>query len=388
MDNLENAFQWICKLRKDYSPNSDIWNLRREWERIRDDFLAQLNDGSYGFDPLDRYEFDDGILSLRSSRDMLALKLISQALQEQLTGHIPRSCYHVKGHGGLKKAVEQTWAALPEHHHVMRSDIKSYYESIDFTVLMDIIKAYVNHPVLLKLIRKALSRTETRGGIFFDYETHGIAKGSPLSPLLGAVALIPLDQAMGKIKGIFYARFQDDWLVLAKSKSALRKVVRITHKVVNALKLQLHPTKTYIGKISHGFNFLGYYFDQEKILPSMESFRRFSERAAVRLYEQSQGDKSRRRGNNVRRDISEYQVNEPAPTDVSFRDILSRLSGLALQKQSTLGALRRYVRKWGRYLNVGLSPLAGFDASLRTLLPTVYSCLTEGVYALGGAYAG
>src|SRR3990167_9169768 len=85
-----------------------------------------------------------------------------------------------------------------------------------------------------------------------DFDEKGVPKGSPLSPLLGAVALIPLDKAMGKIKGVFYSRFMDDWVVLTKSKTALRKVVKITHEVVNALKFQLHPLKTYIGKISHG----------------------------------------------------------------------------------------------------------------------------------------
>jgi hypothetical protein len=282
MDDLDSAYQWISKLRRDYSPNMDIWNLRRDWNNMKGELLAQLNDGSYEFEPLTRYEFDDGILSLRSSRDMVALKLITNALQQRMISQIPKSCYHVKGHGGLKKAVRDTCAALPEHRHLVRSDIRSYYESIDFMVLLEIIEAYASHPILLKLIRKALPRTETQGGIFYDYETRGIAKGSPLSPLIGAIALIPLDQAMGKIKGIFYARFQDDWVILTKSKSALRKVVRITHQVVQALKFQLHPKKTYIGKISHGFNFLGYYFDHEKILPSQETIRRYVKKAVMR----------------------------------------------------------------------------------------------------------
>jgi len=65
-----------------------------------------------------------------------------------------------------------------------------------------------------------------------DYDKKGIPKGSPLSPLLGAIALIPLDKAMGRIQGIFYQRYMDDWCVLTKSKSALRKVVKRTHEVM------------------------------------------------------------------------------------------------------------------------------------------------------------
>ncbi len=113
--------------------------------------------------------------------------------------HIPQSCYHIKGHGGLKKAVHHTHRALPDYHYVMRS----YYDSINFDVLMALIESYIKDPALLSLISKAFHRTETYDGNFYDYLEKGIPMGSPLSPLLGAIALMPLDQAMGDVKDIF-----------------------------------------------------------------------------------------------------------------------------------------------------------------------------------------
>jgi hypothetical protein len=376
MNDLDAAFQWISGLRKKYSANSDVWNLRRNWENIKVLMLAQLNDGSYQFSPLARYEFSDATLSLWSSEDMIALKLITQALQQRMGNHIPKTCYHVKGHGGLKKAVQDTYEALPEYQFVMRSDIKSYYQSIRFDVLMDIIKPYVTHPVLLNLLGKACRRTETSGGIFYDYEEKGIPKGSPLSPLLGAVALIPLDKALGQINGVFYLRFMDDWLVFTKSKTALRKIVKITHKVVNALKLRLHPSKTWIGKISHGFNFLAYYMDDQKILPAKETIRRFSERAAA-LYERSQAKGTSRHGRRntaARRDISVYEVNEAAPTEAYASDILARLMSRAARSPDTLARMRRYLGKWARWLKLGISTIEGFDTYVQSFLPCIFSC--------------
>lgn len=117
------------------------------------------------------------------------INLRAQALEGRIGFVIPKSCYHVKDHGGLKHAVRETHGALPHHHFVMRSDIKSYYQSIDFKSLMSIIETYIKHPVLLTLIYKACHRTETRGGTFHDYNERGIPKGSPLFPLLGAIAL-------------------------------------------------------------------------------------------------------------------------------------------------------------------------------------------------------
>jgi len=350
-----------------YSPNSDIWLLRRDWKHIKDEMLAQFNDGSYQFSLLDRYEFDDAIISLWCSQAMMVLKLIAQALQHQMGDQIPKSCYHTRGHGGLKKAIIHTHEVLSKHHYVMRSDIKGYYEPIRFDVLMGIVESYVQHPVLLILLRKALRRTETRDGNFYDFYDKGIPMGSPLSPLLGTIALIPLDKAMGdkamgQVRGIFYARFMDDWVVLTRSKTALRKVVKITR----------------------GFNFLGYYMDDQKMLPSTETIRRFHERSLA-LYEPSQANRnvSRRYKRNPHgRDISAHQATEPAPTEAYFQNILNRLLSLAAQKPDTLATMRRYVDQWCRWLKLGLTTIKEFDTCVQTLLPSLSACWGPGAKML------
>ena len=173
----------------------------------------------------------------------------------------------------------------------------------------------------------------------------------------------------------------DDWVVLTKSKTALRKVVKITHKIVNNLQFELHPSKTYIGRISKGFNFLGFYMDDQKILPAKETIRRFHERATA-LYESSQTNRnvSRRRKKNTHgRDISEYQVNEPAPTEEYMKNILSHLLALAAVKPDRLATMRRYVRKWALWLKLGLSSLKEFETCVQTLLPSLYSCWVPGI---------
>jgi RNA-directed DNA polymerase len=177
--DLEDAFEWLCDLRVDYSPNSDIWNLRRDWKTLKPKILHQLNHGSYTFSPLTIYTFNDGVMiSLWSSEDMLALKIITNALSRHMGKQIPASCYHVKDHGGLKKAVDDTYGAIPKYTHVFRTDVKSYYDSIDFTILMSIIRPHVQDPILLDLILKACHRTESNGGIFTAYEDKGVPMGS------------------------------------------------------------------------------------------------------------------------------------------------------------------------------------------------------------------
>jgi hypothetical protein len=174
----------------------------------------------------------------------------------------------------------------------------------------------------------------------------------------------------------------DDWIVLTKSKTALRKVVKITHKILADLKLKLHPTKTYIGKISKGFNFLAYFMDDQKILPSQETIRRFHERA-VALYEQPQSPSkpSRRYKKNAahNRDISIYQANEAAPTDEYFKNIIKALSALVALKPETIAIMQRYLGHWARWLKCGLSTIVEFEHHVQTLLPSLASCWGRGI---------
>jgi len=50
----------------------------------------------------------------------------------------------------------------------------------------------------------------------------------------------------------------DDWVVMTKTRWALRRTVRRYNRVLEDLKVVKHPFKTFIGRVAHGFDFLGY----------------------------------------------------------------------------------------------------------------------------------
>lgn len=52
----------------------------------------------------------------------------------------------------------------------------------------------------------------------------------------------------------------DDWIILAKSKEYLHKILSVMNNVLRELKLDLASSKSYKGQVIHGFNFLGFYF--------------------------------------------------------------------------------------------------------------------------------
>jgi hypothetical protein len=185
--------------------------------------------------------------------------------------------------GGLKGAVSDVDEHLPEYEFVFRTDVKSYYASINHDILYNLVATYVDDPIVLDLVRQYLKRFVSDGGIYTDISL-GISLGCPLSPLMGALYLKPLDDKMAEM-GCFYVRYMDDWVVLAKTRWELRKAIKATNEVLNELKVVKHPDKTFIGRISRGFDFLGYRFAPQGFGVAQVTIQRFLDKIR-QLYEQ------------------------------------------------------------------------------------------------------
>lgn len=294
--SLDAAFAWLCKHRRHWPDSADVWGLRFHWPAERARLQQQLRSGQYRFEPLLRVTKPDGeVVHLWSARDALVLKALANALADNLP--ISPRCAHVKGHGGGKAAVRQAWQHLAEHRFVLKTDVKEYYDSIDQELLIAQLAGYVEEP-LLGLLWRALRRTVTWGGIYWDCE-RGLSRGCPLSPLLAALFLRPLDTAMERL-GLLYVRYMDDVLVLAPTRSKLRRAVKVLNRVLASLGLDKHPGKTFIGRIDRGFDFLGYHLVPSGLTVARETYVRFVERAA-RLYEQGRGAEDPALGQYVRR---------------------------------------------------------------------------------------
>jgi len=257
---IESAYRWLCRQRCDWPASCDVWDLRHRWSAHKPALKAALLAGNYRFEPLERVHTARGeVVHVWSARDSLVLKALALVLAK----HLPLSprCMHVKGHGGAKAAVRGVHAELPCQNFVLRTDVKSYYDSIDQQRMLEMLASYVKERSVLNLLWQAMRRTATWGGLFAECR-QGISRGCPLSPLLGAFFLHELDCAMGRL-GPFYIRFMDDILVLAPTRSKLRRAVRVVNAELSALGLEKHPEKTFIGRIERGFDFLGYHFSRE-----------------------------------------------------------------------------------------------------------------------------
>lgn len=123
-----------------------------------------------------------------------------------------------------------------------------------------------------------------------------------MSPVMAAIYLEPLDRRM-EATGLAYARFMDDWVVLAPTRWSLRRAIVVVNETLRELRVEQHPDKTFAGWIKRGFTFLGYWITEKGVTGVAPStWDAFQERV-VRLYERDEPPEEIRRlvGQYVRR---------------------------------------------------------------------------------------
>lgn len=255
---LEQALKHVSKCRENDSHNNDIWQVRFYWPKIKEEIRHTLLNGTYQLSPVQVCGNKNGHRLTRwTAIDAIVLKAISIVLTEPIQQQIDSRCYHIKGNGGVKGAINKVHDFIKGYKFAIKSDIADFYASMDHQIVMEHCKQVIKDKRILTIIQHYLTRVEITHGDY-DLIEKGIVKGCPLSPLMGAIMLKFLDKIVPS--DCAYARFMDDWLILTKSRGKLRKLIKKMHKVVNNLKFKLALNKTYIGRIANGFDFLGYRF--------------------------------------------------------------------------------------------------------------------------------
>jgi len=283
LEKIDAAYHWLCTQRRHYPANSDIWHLRFHWSHYRNDLYQALSTDSFELSPqLHIVKMDGSHLHCWSSVDALVLKLLAWHLGALLP--TAKVCTHLKGHGGLKQTVRQVYDALPQYSFVCKTDVQGYYESIDHALLLQQLSPWLPDKQVWRLIYHYVHRVVERGGNFSDV-SRGICRGCPLSPVMAALYLLPLDKLMSQ-QGIFYRRYMDDIIVFCKTRWQLRCAVRLINNQLSQLKLTKALDKTFTGKISKGFDFLGYRYDGATLKLAVKTLHNMTQKWR-QLYEQA-----------------------------------------------------------------------------------------------------
>src|SRR5437870_2320180 len=156
-----------------------------------------------------------------------------------------------------KDALRKIWKENQSGSEwIVDADLRDFFGSVDHEKLLTLVAQRVADGRVLRLIKAMLKAGSYGKGQLFPSE-RGTPQGGVVSPMLSNVLLTPFDREM-RLRGYQLTRFADDWVITCKSAAEARAAVAAAGRILKQLGVELHPQKTRIVHVQHGFEFLGY----------------------------------------------------------------------------------------------------------------------------------
>jgi group II intron reverse transcriptase/maturase len=154
-------------------------------------------------------------------------------------------------------ALRKVWKEIKSGREwIVDADLKDFFGSVDHDKLLALVARRVSDGRVLRLVEIMLKAGSYGQGRLFPSE-RGTPQGGVVSPLLSNILLTPFDWEMRR-RGYQLTRYADDWVVTCTSAAEARAAIAAAQRILTELGVQVHPQKTRIVHIRHGFEFLGY----------------------------------------------------------------------------------------------------------------------------------
>lgn len=222
-------------------------------------------------------------------------RILHHAIVRVINNNFERSfifdSYSSRKNKGTHKAVKRlrhfAWNLSKNHTktvYALKCDICKFFDSIDHTVLLGLMKQKINDDKTLGLINKILQSYHTR-------LNRGLPLGNLTSQLFANVFMNPFDHFIKrKLKFRYYLRYTDDFILLNTDKDNLIKLTPIIREYLDKrLKLKLHPNKVSIRKWDQGVDFLGYVVFPHHTILRMKTKKRIIKKISYNLVKLKKG---------------------------------------------------------------------------------------------------
>ncbi len=232
-------------------------NLEMAWEKVK------ANRGSGGVDGQTLKAFGE---QLDPQLDRLQSELTEETYKPQPVRQVPDEANFGYRRGrSTKDAMRKVWKEIQSGREwIVDADLRDFFGSVDHEKLLTLVAQRIADGRVLRLIRAMLKAGSYGKGRLFPSE-RGTPQGSVVSPLLSNILLTPFDQEM-RSKGFQLTRFADDWVITCHSEAEAHAAIAAALRILKELGVELHPQKTRVVHVQHGFEFLGYKIKRGKRL--------------------------------------------------------------------------------------------------------------------------
>jgi retron-type reverse transcriptase len=195
-----------------------------------------------------------------SVRDRVMHQALFRVLYPIFDKHFIHDSYSSRNDKGTHKGVERLEVAVRKVSKnwkskawTLKCDIRKFFDSIDHALLRKLILQKVEDQGIIWLLDLIFASFSKEKG-------KGLPLGNVTSQLFANVYLNELDQfAKHVLKAKYYFRYCDDFVIVHENREFLEKCVEgVAQFLEEKLRLQLHPHKVEIRKVSQGIDFLGY----------------------------------------------------------------------------------------------------------------------------------
>jgi len=264
-DNMNNAYQKVKKNKGAGGIDKmEMDELLEHLKSHREEILTSILNISYKPSPVKRVEIpkDNGEtrkLGIPTLVDRVIQQAIHQVLSPIYEKQFSETSYGFRPNRGCHDALKKCQEYSNEGYwYVIDMDLEKFFDTVNQTMLMEILSRTINDNRVLSLIQKFLNAGIMDKGMFIRSD-EGVPQGGPLSPLLANIILNELDQKLDEW-GYRYVRYADDLMIFTKSKRATqRQYERVSKFIEGKLKLKINKEKTKISRLRE-VKYLGYTF--------------------------------------------------------------------------------------------------------------------------------
>jgi group II intron reverse transcriptase/maturase/CRISPR-associated endonuclease Cas1 len=229
----------------------------------------QIVDGSYSPAPFSGFTLakksgGSRLIASAEPRDHLVEKMLHELLTETFERMFEECSIGFRRGRSRQEAKKVIASAVRQgYSHVFESDIESFFDMIDWHILLERLAGILpeTDTLTFSLLEKFIKADLTVNGRE-QMRSQGLIQGMVLAPLLANLYLDSFDEEMTAL-GYWMLRYGDDFLVMARSRKEGEQAKKHATAILEYLKLNLKSEKTAITTLDAGFSFLGFDFGPE-----------------------------------------------------------------------------------------------------------------------------